>query len=169
MAMSTSALNPKLKPRIYVETSVISYLTARPSRDLIVAAHQEVTRQWWEARRADFDLFASEAVRREAALGDALAAQRRLSLLQELRMVEIVPQALALANDIVVATALPASARVDALHIAVAACEALDFVLTWNFKHIANAELTTKVQQACQAHALNCPVLCTPLELMGAN
>ncbi len=158
-----------MKPRVYIETSVISYLTARPSRDLIVAAHQEVTRQWWQERREVFDLFISEAVTREAALGDAHAAQKRLALLNELTLIEIPPQALQLANAIIEATALPPKARVDALHIACAAYERMDYVLTWNFKHIANAQLTNMVRQACQAHGVNCPVLCTPLELMGVN
>lgn len=158
-----------MKPRVYVETSVISYLTARPSRDLVMAAHQEVTRQWWQVRSGEFDLFYSEAVRAEAALGDPQAAAARLAILSELVLLEIPPQAMGLAQALVQATALPEKAKVDALHIAVAACEGMDFVLTWNFKHIANAQLAAKVRQVCESHGLTCPVLCSPLELMEIN
>lgn len=158
-----------MKPRVYVETSVISYLTAKPSRDLIMAAHQEVTREWWQNRRSEFDLFYSDAVRAEAAMGDSHAAAVRLEVLTALLLLEIPAQALELANALVEATALPAKARVDALHIAVAACERIDFVLTWNFKHIANAQLVGKVRQVCELHGLLCPVLCSPLELIEVN
>ena len=146
-------------PRVYVETSVISYLTARPSRDLVMAAHQEVTREWWQNQRAAFELFFSEAVRSEAAMGDTQAAAQRLAVLADMQLLEIPLQALDLANALVVATALPAKAQVDALHIAIAAYEKMDFVLTWNFKHIANAQSTHKVRQVCASFGQLCPVL----------
>jgi predicted nucleic acid-binding protein len=158
-----------MKQRIYVETSVISYLAARPSRDLVQAAHQEITRQWWDTRRKDFDLFYSEAVRTECAMGDSAAAQARLALLSDLSLIEIPDPAYDLANALVQATALPEKARMDALHIAVAACERIDFVLTWNFKHIANAQLAHTVRKICEAHRLICPTLCSPLELLEVN
>ena len=163
------AYNDMMKPRVYVETSVISYLTARPSRDLIMAAHQEVTREWWQNQRSAFDLFYSEAVRDEAAMGDSQAAAQRLAVLADMRLLEIPLQALDLANALVLATALPAKAQVDALHIAIAAYEKMDFVLTWNFKHIANAQSASKVRQVCAAFGQNCPVLCSPLELLEVN
>lgn len=158
-----------MTPRVYVETSVISYLTARPSRDLVMAAHQEVTHEWWHNRRAAFTLFYSEAVRAEAAMGDPQAAAQRLTFLNELSLLEIPIQAFDLANALVLATALPAKARVDALHIAIAAYERMDFVLTWNFKHIANAQSAVKVRQVCESFGLACPVLCSPLELLEVN
>jgi predicted nucleic acid-binding protein len=158
-----------MKPRVYVETSVISYLTARPSRDLVMAAHQEVTHEWWQNRRLSFELFYSEAVREEAAMGDTHAAAQRLALLTDLTLLEIPMQAMDLANALVDATALPAKARVDALHIATAAFEKMDFVLTWNFKHIANAQSASKVRQVCESFGLLCPVLCSPLELLEVN
>ena len=158
-----------MKPSVYVETSVISYLTARPSRDLVMAAHQEVTHEWWHNRRAAFTLFYSEAVRDEASMGDAQAAAQRLALLSELSLLEIPAQAFDLANALVQATALPAKERVDALHIAIAAYERMDFVLTWNFKHIANAQSASKVRQVCESFGLACPVLCSPLELLEVN
>jgi PIN domain len=158
-----------MNSRVYVETSVISYLTARPSRDLIMAAHQEVTREWWQNQRHAFSLFYSEAVRSEAAMGDPQAAAQRLTLLNDLNLLEIPAQAMGLANALVEAAALPAKARVDALHIAIAAYERMDFVLTWNFKHIANAQSASKVRQVCESFELACPVLCSPLELLEVN
>ena len=158
-----------MKPRVYVETSVISYLTARPSRDLVMAAHQEVTREWWQNQRHAFELFFSEAVRNEAAMGDAQAATARLAVLEDMQPLEIPLQALDLANALVFATALPAKAQVDALHIAIAAIEKMDFVLTWNFKHIANAQSAVKVRQVCESFGQVCPVLCSPLELLEVN
>jgi hypothetical protein len=163
------AYNMPMNLRVYVETSVISYLTARPSRDLIMAAHQEVTREWWQNERHAFALFYSEAVRSEAAMGDPQAAAQRLTLLNDLNLLEIPAQAMGLANALVDATALPAKARVDALHIAIAAYERMDFVLTWNFKHIANAQSASKVRQVCESFGLACPVLCSPLELLEVN
>ncbi len=161
--------NRPMKPRVYVETSVISYLTARPSRDLIMAAHQEVSREWWQNQRFAFELFYSEAVRSEAAMGDPQAAAQRLALLTDMGLLEIPLQAMELANALVDATALPPKARVDALHIAVAAYEKMDFVLTWNFKHIANAQSANKVRYVCESFGLTCPVLCSPLELLEVN
>lgn len=155
-----------MKSRVYVETSVISYLTARPSRDLVMAAHQEVTREWWQNQRSAFELFFSEAVRNEAAMGDMQAAAQRLAVLDEMQLLEIPLDALDLANALVLATALPEKAQVDALHIAIAAFEKMDFVLTWNFKHIANAQSAVKVRQVCESFDLACPVLCSPLELL---
>ena len=158
-----------MKQRVYIETSVISYLTARPSRDLIMAAHQEVTRKWWQNQRSAFELFYSEAVRTEAAMGDPQAAARRLALLSGLNLLEIPLQAMDLADALVDATALPVKARVDALHIDIAAYEQMDFVLTWNFKHIANAQSASKVHQVYESFGQACPILCSPLELLEVN
>ena len=158
-----------MKPRVYVETSVISYLTARPSRDLVMAAHQEITREWWQSQRIAFELFYSEAVRDEASMGEPQAAAQRLAVLVDMRLLEIPLQALDLANALILATALPTKAQVDALHIAIAAYEKMDFVLTWNFKHIANAQSARKIRQVCASFGQICPVLCSPLELLEVN
>ena len=102
-------------------------------------------------------------------MGDPQAAAQRLTFLNELGLLEIPRQAFDLANALVLATALPAKARVDALHIAIAAYERMDFVLTWNFKHIAYAQSAVKVRQVCESFGLACPVLCSPLELLEVN
>jgi hypothetical protein len=161
--------NALVKPRVYVETSVISYLVARPSRDLVLAAHQEVTREWWQNQATAFDLFYSEAVRDEAAMGDPDAAAKRLAPLEQLTLLETPLRAFELATALIAATALPAKAHIDALHIAVAACERMNFVLTWNFKHIANAQSTVRIREVCESFGISCPVLCSPLELLKVN
>jgi hypothetical protein len=102
-------------------------------------------------------------------MGDTQAAAQRLALLTELNLLEIPLQAMDLANALVDATALPVKAKVDALHIAIAAYERMDFVLTWNFKHIANAQSASKVRQVCESFGQVCPVLCSPLELLEVN
>jgi PIN domain len=158
-----------MKPKVYVETSVISYLTSRPSRDLIVAAHQEITRDWWETQRCEFDLFVSDAVRQEAAMGDVEAARQRLVWVDSIQTLEIRAEAMTLSLALIKATALPAKAEIDALHIAIAAYESMDFVLTWNFKHIANAQQAAKVRQVCESFGVISPQLCSPLELLGVN
>ena len=125
-----------------------------------------MTRECGQNQRHAFELFYSEAVRNEAAMGDERAAAQRLAVLDDLQLLEIPQQALDLANALVLATALPAKAQVDALHIAIAAIEKMDFVLTWNFKHIANAQSAIKVRQVCESFGLPCPVLCSPLKLL---
>lgn len=111
----------------------------------------------------------SDAVRQEAAMGDVEAANQRLAWVDSMQTLEIRAEAMALSLALIKATALPAKAEVDALHIAIAAYESMDFVLTWNFKHIANAQQTNKVRQVCSTFGVICPQLCSPLELLGVN
>jgi hypothetical protein len=154
-----------LKPKVYLETTVISYLTAAPSRDIVQAAHQQITREWWE-RRKDFDLFVSQAVILEAGRGDSSAAARRLAVLEEVAALEITEDASRLAAAFIEQHALPAKAAVDALHIAVAVVMGMDYVLTWNCTHIANAVIRPKIEDACRQLGYDPPVICTPEELM---
>jgi predicted nucleic acid-binding protein len=129
-----------MKPRVYIETTVVSYLTARGSRDLIVAAHQELTQEWWQRRRGEFELYCSQLVIQEASGGHKEAAQRRLQTLQSLSVLEINDAANELARHLAKAAAIPRKATEDALHIALATVHGMDYLLTWNCKHIANAE-----------------------------
>lgn len=156
-----------MKPKVYVETTVVSYLTAQASRDLIVAAHQKVTREWWERRRRRFDLYCSQLVVREAAAGDKKAAARRLEVLVPLPLLEITEAASRLARDLLSEAALPKKAAEDVLHIALAAVHGMDYLLTWNCRHIANAEMRNAVGAVCSFHGCEPPVICTPEELMG--
>lgn len=155
-----------MRSKVYLETTVISYLTAAPSRDIVQAAHQQITREWWERRR-DFDLFVSQAVITEAGRGDSDAAARRLAALEDVGLLEITEDARWLAEAFIEQHALPAKAVVDALHIAVAVVMGMDYVLTWNCTHIANAAIRPRIEEACRKLGYEPPVICTPEELMG--
>jgi predicted nucleic acid-binding protein len=156
-----------MKPTLYLETSVVSYLTARPSHDLIRAAHQQVTRDWWETR-SHFELYISQLVLDEAGAGDKEAAKRRLSALREALLLELTPEAAKLAREILDQGGMPAKARVDAVHVSLAAVHGLDYLLTWNCTHIANAAMRGKVEAICRAAGFEPPVICTPIELIKA-
>lgn len=154
-----------MKSRIYLETSVISYLTAWPSRDLVRAGHQETTREWW-ATRSTFELYISQLVLEEAAAGDPAAAAKRLEAVRDVPVLELTTEATGLARDLVREAALPAKAAADALHIAIAAVQGMDCLVTWNCAHIANATMRPKIEAICRANGFEPPVICTPLELV---
>jgi len=153
--------------RTYIDTSVISYITNRPSRDIVTLAHQQVTREWWEGRRrGQFDLHVSELVVYEAGRGDAEAARARLELIHGLPVLQITVAARSLAERIFRATTLPDKAGADALHMAVAAVNGMDFLLTWNCTHIANGVVLKIVNAVCRDNGYEPPIVCTPEELM---
>ena len=156
-----------MKARLYLETTVPSYLTARPSRDLIRASHQQITREWWEHRRTHFEVFISQLVMDEAGAGDPAAARRRLEVLSDFPLLDLTGEVFSLANALVDSLALPPKAATDAAHIALAAVHGMHFLVTWNCAHIANAELATEIQSVCGKHGFAAPVICTPEELMG--
>ena len=156
-----------MSERVYLETSIISYLAARPSRDLVTAARQQLTHEWWTRRRSAFEICISELVVAEAAAGDPDAAERRARLILELPSLSISEEAVALAQNLVQWAGLPARAAADALHISLAACHGIDYLLTWNSTHLANAEIRPKVERTCRDNGYEPPVLCTPDELMG--
>ncbi|MFC1643249.1 type II toxin-antitoxin system VapC family toxin [Myxococcota bacterium] len=152
-------------PRIYVETTIVSYLVAHPSRDLVVAALQQITRDWWDTRDA-FDLYVSQLVLDEASAGDADAAARRLVALREATLLQTTGEAASLAQALVQSGGLPPKAAADALHIAVAASHGLDYLLTWNCTHIANATMRGRIESTCRTVGFEPPVICTPVELV---
>jgi predicted nucleic acid-binding protein len=156
-----------MKSRVYLETTIPSYLTSRPSRDLIIAGHQQVTREWWEKRRGAFRLYISQLVVDEATAGDLGAARERLKALQDLPLLDITPEVTELAIGILASGKIPRKAATDAAHIAVAAVHGMDFLVTWNCVHIANAAIAKALASICRDHACECPVICTPEELMG--
>ena len=153
------------RKKVYIETTIVSYLTALPSRDLVLAAHQKLTLEWWQ-RRELFDLFASEAVLQEAAAGHPEPAGRRLSALEGCTIVAVDAQVATLARALLAAEALPAKALVDALHVAAAAVHGIDYLLTWNCKHIANAAARGTIEKTCRGAGFEPPAICTPEELM---
>ena len=156
-----------MKRKVYIETSIVSYLTAKPSRDLLAAAWQEITTAWWDRRRSDFDLYTSELAVEEAARGDDVAARRRLEHLGTLTLLDVTESSLALAQMLMERGAMPASAVDDALHVALAAVHNMDYLLTWNCRHINNAEMIPAIRAVVLSAAYSLPEICTPQELMG--
>lgn len=152
---------------IHIETTVVSYLTARPSPSLLAAAHQQVTREWWDACRWRFDQFISSLVLDEASRGDPEAAARRLAALDGLALLDVTESAAALVEILLSSGALPAGAMDDAAHIAIAAVHGIDFLVTWNCRHIDNAQAKPLIRSVCAIHGYPCPEICTPEELMG--
>lgn len=155
-----------MKQKVYLETSIISYLAARPSRDIIIAAHQELTNEWWENRRKRFDVFVSQLVIQEAKAGDKSAAQKRLDILEQMPLLELNEKVISSAR-ILMGEVMPPKAVEDALHIAVATIHGMDYLLTWNCKHIANAEKEHAIAAVCRSNNFEPPIICTPEELMG--
>ena len=160
---------PMDKKSVYLETSFISYLTSRPSRDLIAAGHQAITRRWWEKRREQFELFISELVVLEAQRGHPEAAQRRLEVLSDIDALDISMEAEEFTLSLLKEHAVPEKAGEDAAHIAVACVSGIDYLLTWNCKHIANAESFKLIDRLCTDRGYRSPIICTPEELLGVE
>lgn len=154
-----------MKPKVYIETSIPSYLTAFRSRDLVVAGNQETTKEWWD-RRMDFELFISEFVLEEVSAGDSSAAAARIAALAGIPEIEITEQIAIIAEKLLFAGSLPSKARVDALHIATAAFGGMDYLLTWNCAHIANPSLRLSIEAVIRSFGYEPPIICTPQELL---
>lgn len=154
---------------VYLETSFISYLTARPSRTIIGAAHQEITRDWWSRKRTAFELRISELVVRECAAGDPEAAKRRLNAITGIGRLEINERVEQIALGLVQRGLVPPQVAEDALHIAIAAAHGADFILTWNFKHIANPIMQSRIAGFFNEINLPLPFICSPEELLGED
>jgi len=155
-----------VKQRVYLETSIVSYLVSRPSGDVRVAANQVVTIEWWEARRPAFDVFVSGFVLVEAALGDPVAARQRLDVLKSIPALEATDEVRLLGDALLSEGPIPATAEIDAYHIAIAAVNGMDYLLTWNCAHIANAAMRSDIEAVCRNHGYEPPTICTPQELM---
>jgi predicted nucleic acid-binding protein len=152
---------------VYIETSLVGYLTARPSNNLILMANLEITRRWWENRRGQFILYISQVVLDEAAQGDPEMAIKRLEILQNLPVLELTEAVQNLGSQFLTRSNLPSKASDDAIHIAAATVHGLDYLLTWNCKHIANAQIQRKLAEICLDFGYKLPLICTPYELMG--
>lgn len=157
--------------RVYLETSFVSYLTAPPreSRDPIAAAHQQITIEWWSRRRADFDLVVSQIVIDEVQMGEPSFAKNRLEVVGSLPRLLVTDQATTLARSILSEGFLPQKAFPDALHIAIATVHQIEYLLTWNCKHIANVEVLPRIANLCEDLGLTLPIICTPEELLGVT
>ena len=154
-----------MKPRLYLETTIPSYLVARRSCDLRLAADQETTEEWWSTRRQDFDLFISEAVLREIGRGDAGFATARLAAVRGLPVLGNSPLAARVTKQLLAEGIIPSSAVDDATHLGLAAAHQMDFLLTWNCRHINNPVLERRIERVCADCGTTCPVICTPAEL----
>jgi hypothetical protein len=148
-----------MKAKVYIETTIPSYLVARPSRDLLIAAHQQITRDWWETRGAQFDLYISEPVLEEAAVGDSILAKRRLEVLADIPVLALTEGVLELAKGLVSEGTIPSKAAVDAIHMAVATVYTCEYLLTWNCRHIANAEIQRAARLVVKRREFELPVI----------
>lgn len=156
-----------MKPKLYLETTIPSYLVASPSRDLIVAAHQQITHEWWTTRKNEFDIYISQFVLDEASAGDIRFAKKRRKIISKFQMLEISNDVKFLATLFTKSKLFPEKAIIDAVHVAIAAVHGMNFLVTWNCAHIANAIITQKIQTICIQNNYRCPAICTPEELMG--
>lgn len=153
-------------PKLYLETTIPSYLTARRSANLRIAADQQTTELWWESGRHEYDLFTSAVVIAEVSLGDAEMIAARLRVLGDVPRLERTPAVGLLTSELLRREIVPENAAADAAHIAFAAVHAMDFLLTWNCKHINNPHLIRRIEALCAEQDVKCPVICTPEELL---
>lgn len=157
-----------MKRKLYIETSVISYLTARPSKDIIVAGRQASTRDLWDNLNK-FDPFVSELVYNESTKGDTVAAEARINAISNLPELDITDECHILAQAIIKDGAVPSQFPEDALHIAIGAVHNIDFIVTLNFKHINNPVTRALIRKSIESNGYQCPELCSPDELIGGN
>lgn len=156
-----------MRETVYIETSILGYLTARSTKNLILAANMEITKDWLNLRRNAFILYTSEAVLDEVAQGDAAIAAQRLEILNNFPLLALNQAVQNLAVQFLAQSSLPPKAEVDAIHIAAATVHGMDYLLTWNCKHIANAQIQGKLAEISLDFGYVLPILCTPNELMG--
>lgn len=155
-----------MKPSVYIETTIISYLTAKPSRDLIIAAHQQITTEWWSDVRPQVDCFVSPFLIDEASRGDAVYAQKRLDEIVGFTVPDVNEEIEALARQYFAALQIPEKAKIDAFHLAVAAWHKMDYLLSWNCKHIASGRVQKMMLEINARLGVHTPIVCTPEELM---
>jgi hypothetical protein len=163
-----SARNDAPRSAIYLDTTIVSYLTARLSRDTSVARQQLITRDWWDNHRHHHVLWISDVVLDEARAGDVVESKARLDAVAEIEQLAVGMHSERLAKKLVGGGRLPEKASVDARHVAIAATNSIPLLLTWNCKHLANPFIYPKIVQACKAEGFPCPEICTPEHLMGA-
>ncbi len=155
-----------MKESIYLETTIVSYYTSKPSRDIIVLAHQEITREWWDKALKRYEVFISAMVVEEARAGDPEAAKKRLGILKRFPYLDLNPSVEKMAQVYVEKLKIPPKALRDAVHLAVASVHRVDYLLTWNCSHIANGEVIRKLMQINMSYGIKTPIICTPEELM---
>ena len=152
--------------RIYIESTIPSYVVARPARDLLQAARQQLTRDWWDLKREQQELFTSQVVLDEVAFGEKVMAQLRIELLQSVPLLPVTGEVKEFAGKVLASGLLPLTADRDAAHIALASAYELDILLTWNCRHIANAAIQARLRKLADASGFTLPVICTAEELL---
>lgn len=155
--------------KVYIETTIPSYITSKINRDLVIAAQQQLTREWWETARFDYQLYISEAVIAECGQGDEELSKRRLEVIKGIKILNLTDEVVNLANVYYKLLSIPEKSRVDSLHLAIAVIHEIDYLLTWNCKHMAHGEVKTKIHYHNKQKNLFEPVILTPYELMRRN
>lgn len=155
-----------MKQTVYIETSVISYLTAKLSRDLIVAAHQHITNDWWENALSNYEAFISPVVLEEISRGDSTAVKARFEKVSTFSVLEILPEVRNLADTYFSALAIPEKAQADTYHLALASWHGMDFLVSWNCTHIVNGHIKMLIEEINAEQGIRTPIICTPEELM---
>lgn len=156
-----------MKEKVYIETSVVSYCTSKPSTDVIIAGRQEITRKKWPYILDVFDTFISVLVLQESEQGDSEAVQKRLDVIVNIPVLSITADAERLASILILEGPIPEKFPEDALHISIATVNGMDYLLTWNFAHINNAQMKSKIASRIEKRGYQCPVICSPEELLG--
>ncbi len=155
--------------KVYIETTIPSYIVAKLSRDIVVAAGQQLTREWWETARFDYELLISEAVIAECSQGDKEQSKRRLEVIRGIKVLSLSDKVIELADVYHKLLSIPEKSRVDSLHLAIVVIHEIDYLLTWNCKHMAHGEIKTKIHYYNKQNNLFEPVILTPYELMRRN
>jgi predicted nucleic acid-binding protein len=151
---------------VYIETSIVSYLRQRPSSQVVMAARQLLTHQWWSNERGNYELVTSQYVLDEASAGDPVLAAERLESLGGIPLLPLDPQIGVIAAEIMSRAILPPKAAIDALHIALVAHHRIQYLLTWNCKHIANARILPRIHEVLTKLGCPIPIVCTPEEMV---
>ena len=154
---------------VYIETTIVGHIAGRIHPDPFVSARQQVTRDWWRDEASKYAVYISQLVIDECSEGDASAAAERLDVVKDLDLLESSSEVDALADALITGKAIPASEPRDAFHIAIAAVNGVNYLLTWNFKHIANATLRPRIEEVCRDAGFEPPIICTPDELRGTD
>lgn len=151
---------------VYLETTVVGTIASREHRDPIVFARQLSTRRWWSDAPLKFDLKISDLVIAECSAGDAIAASERLAIVDGIEVVAPRKDAESLAEALILGKAVPATEPRDAAHIALAAVHGLNYLVTWNFKHILNPHLQRRIVDICRECGYIPATICTPEQLL---
>lgn len=155
------------KQKVYIETSVVSYYASRPSRDLVIAARQETTRELWPVLAYRFDRHISMLVLTEINKGDLAAVDERKKAILDIPVLDVTRECELLAETIIGEGLIPKQFAEDSLHIALAAVNGMDYLVTWNFRHLNNALTKTHIMRFVEKKGYVPPVVCSPDELLG--